>query len=70
MDENRARITVMDKDRRISEKPIYLYFPRESNRIQSCWTVNRVKKFNFHLASTHAFSSPLFSNSGLPFLRA
>jgi hypothetical protein len=36
MDENRARMTVMDKDRRIVTEALYLYFCHESNQIQSC----------------------------------
>jgi hypothetical protein len=36
MEENRARMTVMDKDRRIVIEALYLYFCHESNQIQSC----------------------------------
>jgi hypothetical protein len=42
MDENRARITVMDKDRRIVQIEIYLYFYREGNGIQSSGTLIRL----------------------------
>jgi len=38
MDENRATMTVMDKDRRMLHTKLYLSLQRESNWIQSCWT--------------------------------
>jgi len=46
MDEINARITVMDRDRRMLLIALYLYFHGESNEIQSSWMSKNVKLFN------------------------
>lgn len=68
MDENKARITVMAKDRRILQRHYTFIFALKSIRFRVAERLCYVKTFNFH-STTDAglFSSPIFSKSDLTY---
>jgi hypothetical protein len=66
MDENRARITVMAKDRRILQRHYTFILPRKQSDSELLNGFATLKLLIFSTTDAGLFSSPIFNNSGLP----
>jgi hypothetical protein len=69
MDENRARMTVMDRDRRMLQTHYTFIFTLKAIGFRVAERFTTLKLLIFNTTDATLFSSPFFSNSGLLFLR-
>jgi hypothetical protein len=69
MDENRARMTVMDRDRRMLQTHYTFIFTLKAIGFRVAEWFTTLKLLLFNTTDATLFSSPFFSNSGLLFLR-